>query len=54
MKIDKFRGRYFFQSNFYPATVLYNGLEYLNNEAAFQAQKVLDMEAQIRTYVRRC
>ena len=47
MKIDKFRGKYFFLSNFYPATVSYNGLVYLNNEAAFQAQKVLDKESQI-------
>ena len=47
MKIDKFRGEYYFLSNFYPATVSYNGLEYQNNEAAFQAQKVLDVEEQI-------
>lgn len=39
-KIDKFRGRYFFLSNFYEAPVTYLGITYRNNEAAFQAQKV--------------
>ena len=41
-KIAEFRGKYFFLSNFYGAKVEYNGLSFLNNEAAFQAQKVLD------------
>lgn len=39
MKIDSFRGDYFFLSNFYEAPVSYDGLTYKNNEAAFQAQK---------------
>lgn len=39
MKIDSFRGKNFFLSNFYPAAVEYNGLGFLNNEAAFQSQK---------------
>lgn len=39
MAIDEFRGKYFFLSNFYNVKVMYNGLSYLNNEAAFQAQK---------------
>lgn len=39
MKIDSFRGKYFFLSNFYEAPVTYEGLTYQNNEAAFQAQK---------------
>lgn len=47
MKIDKFRGKYFFLSNFYPVKVNYNGLEYQNNEAAFQAQKVLDEQSKL-------
>ena len=42
--IDSFRGPYAFLSNFYSAEVTYNGLTYQNNEAAFQAQKVLDDE----------
>ena len=48
MKINKFRGEYFFLSNFYPATVSYNGLEYRNSEAAFQAQKVLSLGERLR------
>nr|DAX47269.1 MAG TPA: NADAR protein [Caudoviricetes sp.] len=39
MKIDNFKGKYFFLSNFYMADVEYNGIKYSNNEAAFQAQK---------------
>ena len=39
MKIDNFREEYFFLSNFYPSKVKYDGIEYLNSEAAFQAQK---------------
>lgn len=37
--INNFRGKYYFLSNFYNAQVTYNGITYLNNEAAFQAQK---------------
>lgn len=40
--IDCFAGKYSFLSNFYDYPVTYNGLTYLNNEAAFQAQKTLD------------
>ena len=40
--IDCFDGKYAFLSNFYDNPVTYNGLTYLNNEAAFQAQKTLD------------
>lgn len=42
MKIDSFRGEYFFLSNFYEAPVEYEGLTYQNSEAAFQAQKCAD------------
>lgn len=38
-KISGFRGKYFFLSNFYSAPIEYNGLTFLNNEAAFQAMK---------------
>jgi hypothetical protein len=38
-RIDSFRGEFFFLSNFYEAPVLYDGIVYQNNEAAFQAQK---------------
>lgn len=40
--IDKFDGEYAFLSNFYDATIQYDGTFYKNNEAAFQAQKTLD------------
>jgi len=40
--IKEFKGRYFFLSNFYEKEITYNGITYLNNEAAFQAQKVLN------------
>ena len=45
--INNFRGEHEFLSNFYNAVVNYNGITYLNNEAAFQAQKVLDDEAKL-------
>ena len=37
--IDNFIGKHYFLSNFYQAEVIYNGIRYSNNEAAFQAQK---------------
>ena len=40
--IKEFSGKYFFLSNFYDAPVLYDGLLYLNSEAAFHAQKTID------------
>ncbi len=39
--IKEFRNEYYFLSNFYSAFVKFDGITYLNNEAAFQAQKVL-------------
>lgn len=42
--IDSFRGEYYFLSNFYESKVTYEGVTYLNNEAAFQSIKTLDME----------
>lgn len=42
--IDKFRGKYFFLSNFYVAPVEYQGIIYRNNEAAFQAAKTTSKE----------
>ena len=40
--IDSFDGKYDFLSNFYECAVKYNGLNYNNSEAAFQAQKCKD------------
>ena len=37
--IDMFREEYYFLSNYYPAVLTYNGVTYLNSEAAYQAQK---------------
>lgn len=47
-KIDSFKGKYFFLSNFYTANVTFEGLTYLNNEAAFQAQKCIKSEMKER------
>lgn len=46
--INQFKNEYFFLSNFYEAPVEYDGLTYSNNEAAFQAQKTLDMTVRQR------
>ncbi|NUJ19468.1 NADAR family protein [Bacillus glycinifermentans] len=40
--IDEFKGKHYFLSNFYSAPVMYQGITYQNNEAAFQAMKVTD------------
>ena len=41
MKIDRFIDEYHFLSNFYDASVMYKGLLYKNNEAAFQSVKCI-------------
>ena len=41
--ITKFRKEYFFLSNFYPCIVTYKGITYTTSEAAYQAQKTLDI-----------
>lgn len=42
--INSFSGEYEFLSNFYSCPVEYEGIIYLNSEAAFQAAKTLDVE----------
>ena len=42
--IKFFRNKYFFMSNFYQAPVMFEGLLYTNNEAAYQSAKVADIE----------
>ena len=42
--IDQFIDDYSFLSNYYRVPVTFEGIHYLNNEAAFQAQKTLDIE----------
>lgn len=44
MKINSFRGKYFFLSNFYPCMVEFEGLLYPSVEHAFQAAKTFDIE----------
>lgn len=41
--IDSFRGPYSFLSNFYKSDIIYDGIRYNSAEAAFQAQKSLDL-----------
>lgn len=42
MKIDRFRGKYAFLSNFAPCIVSYDGHKYASVEHAFQAAKTLN------------
>lgn len=42
--IDKFRGKYFYMSNFAPCRVEYDGIVYPTVEHAFQAAKCADPE----------
>ena len=42
--IDYFRGENKFLSNFYPAMITYDGIEYKTVENAYQALKTLDMD----------
>lgn len=44
--INSFRGEYHFLSNFFDRKVTYNNITFLNNEAAFQSQKTLDIKEQ--------
>lgn len=45
--INSFTGIYDFLSNFYPATVTFEGITYLQSESAYQAQKLLVPESRI-------
>ena len=47
-RIDRFAGEYRFLSNFYPATVIYEGLTYPDVEHAYQSAKTLDMSQRRR------
>ena len=42
--ILEFRGKYRFLSNFYPCSIVYEGIEYPTTEHAYQAAKTLDTE----------
>ena len=47
--IDRFKNKYYFLSNFYNAPIIYNGIRYENNEAAFHAQKNLNRSKEFCT-----
>lgn len=40
-KIDKFKDKYYFLSNYYKAPVIYHGIFFTNNESAFQSAKLI-------------
>ena len=42
-RVVDFQGEYRFLSNFYPATVVYEGITYPDSEHAYQSAKTLDM-----------
>jgi ribA/ribD-fused uncharacterized protein len=42
--IDKFEGKYFFLSNFYPCEITYKGITYPSTEHAFAAAKSNDKQ----------
>lgn len=46
--ITSFRDKYFFLSNFYEVPVIFDGIKYQNNEAAFQAQKCIDPKERLQ------
>ncbi len=46
--INRFREEYKFLSNLHSAPVLFDGIVYKNSEAAFQAQKTLDLEERMQ------
>jgi hypothetical protein len=47
-KIAEFQGEYRFLSNFYPATVVYEGITYPSVEHAYQSAKTLNMNERLR------
>lgn len=48
--IDRFTGKYYFLSNFYTCLMEYDGIQYCNSEAAFQAQKCQNRATRIKKY----
>ncbi len=48
--ITSFRGAYSFLSNFYWASVYYEGIMYPTSEHAFQAAKTLEKALRLRTH----
>jgi ribA/ribD-fused uncharacterized protein len=48
-KITKFRGEYFFLSNFYPKSIIWENIQYPDSEHAYVAAKTLDIN--LRKYI---
>lgn len=46
--IDKFRGMYFFLSNFYPCKMMHDGIEYPTAEHAYQAAKTFNKVVRVQ------
>lgn len=46
--IDNFKGDYYYLSNFYEIDIIYEGITYKNNEAAFQAQKCVNKDDRLQ------
>ena len=51
--IDRFKGDYFYLSNFYCCPVEYEGLVYPNSEAAFQAAKNIATDQEVEEYFKK-
>lgn len=47
-KIEEFQGEYRFLSNFWPASIEVEGIQYPTVEHAYQAQKTLDREERLK------
>jgi ribA/ribD-fused uncharacterized protein len=47
-KIDSFRGKYYFLSNFYPVEIEYEGITYPSSECAYRAAKADDPQIRLR------
>lgn len=48
MRIERFRGKHEFLSNFAPTIIKYDGILFTSVETAFQAAKTMDMELRKR------
>lgn len=48
MKVLEFQGRHRFLSNFYPCSIVHDGIVYRSTEHAYQASKTLDVEVRRR------
>ena len=47
-KIERFWGDYFFLNKWYPVGVQYDGMNFLNSEAAYQSQRCASRDDAVR------